>query len=296
MKAIIPGFVISLLLTCHAGITQTITLTFSGLSNGQGVLVDKIKVENLDKVCDTTLFYPDSRLVLQVLDVEQLNRHPGGLIANPSIIRIEDTPQGKMGYTFDFSMGAPCPGIPTVTYGGQTYHTVLIGTQCWFRENLNIGTRINGSQDQTNNGIIEKYCFDDNEANCNTYGGLYQWYEMMQYVTTAGIQGICPSGWHIPTDAELKTVIDLLGGGDVAGGKMKTTGDAATNESGFSAVPAGSRNASGVFDYYSGWWSSTEYDTIMAGSILFDDSGIVFSVLGFSYYKNSGFSVRCLRD
>ena len=85
---------------------------------------------------------------------------------------------------------------------GQIYNTVQIGTQCWMAENMNIGTRINGSGDQTNNGTIEKYCYDDNEANCDTNGGLYQWNEMMQYTTMEGAQGICPAGWHIATDAE----------------------------------------------------------------------------------------------
>ena len=433
MKAIITGFVISLLLTCHAGITQTITLTFSGLSNGQVVPVDKIKVENLDKGCDTTLFYPDSMLVLQVVGVEQLNWHPGGLMVYPnspnpvtestrikiynpvsqnisvvasdisskpecfleehlergyhyfdftpghggaciisvsatglsqsikvtSVVQqahgkpglryagitagennmksamaggftfspgdhlrftgyrdisttvIEDTPQGNMAYTFDFSsMGAPCPGIPTVTYGGQTYHTVLIGAQCWFRENLNIGTRIEGSLGQTNNGIIEKYCYINDEANCAIYGGLYQWNEMMQYVTTAGVKGICPSGWHVPTDAEWTTVTDFLGGWDVAGGKMKTTGtyeagtglwydpnDGATNESGFSAVPSGLSDANGTFfglGGYGFWWSSSESGTSDAWnrSMLHD----IGSVDRGSNNKSNGFSVHCLRD
>jgi len=78
--------------------------------------------------------------------------------------------------------GLPCPGMPTVVYGGQTYNTVQIGTQCWLKENLNIGTKIPGTQNQANNGTIEKYCYNNDEANCAIYGGLYQWNEMMQYV------------------------------------------------------------------------------------------------------------------
>jgi hypothetical protein len=77
----------------------------------------------------------------------------------------------------------PCDGISSILYSGQIYNTVAIGYQCWLKENLNIGTRINGSQNQTDNGIIEKYCYDDNESNCDEYGGLYQWDEMMQYTT-----------------------------------------------------------------------------------------------------------------
>jgi uncharacterized protein (TIGR02145 family) len=102
----------------------------------------------------------------------------------------------------DTVYGMPCPGIPTIEYEGQVYNTVQIASQCWLRENLNIGTRIDGIIDQTDNQIIEKYCYDDNEDNCNIYGGLYQWNEMMQYDTIEGIQGICPDGWHLPTDNE----------------------------------------------------------------------------------------------
>ena len=60
--------------------------------------------------------------------------------------------------------GLPCPGISSVTYGGKTYNTVQIGNQCWFRENLNIGTKIDGVQEQTNNGAVEKYCYNDLES------------------------------------------------------------------------------------------------------------------------------------
>jgi len=89
---------------------------------------------------------------------------------------------------------------------GEYYATVQIGTQCWMAENLNVGTRINGVVSQTNNGIIEKHCYNDNETNCATYGGMYQWDETMQYSTVSGIQGICPTGWHIPAHDEFTTL------------------------------------------------------------------------------------------
>ena len=66
-------------------------------------------------------------------------------------------------------------------------------------------------QEMTNNGIIEKYCYDNDPVNCATYGGLYQWDEMMQYTTQQGTQGICPAGWHLPTDAEWTILTDFLG-------------------------------------------------------------------------------------
>ncbi len=86
----------------------------------------------------------------------------------------------------------------------QTYPTVLIGTQCWMAKNINVGTRIDGTVNMSNTGTLEKYCTGNLESNCDVYGGLYQWNEMMQYVTTPGVQGICTPGWHIPTDNEVK--------------------------------------------------------------------------------------------
>ena len=105
-----------------------------------------------------------------------------------------------------FNTGIPCPGEPTVLYEGIIYNTVLIGTQCWLRENLNVGIRIDGIQNASDNGVIEKYCYDDNPTNCTTYGGLYQWNEAMQYVSTEGTQGICPPGWHIPRLSEFQNI------------------------------------------------------------------------------------------
>jgi len=193
---------------------------------------------------------------------------------------------------------------------GKSYNTVLIGSQCWMAQNLNIGTKIPGVQNQNNNQIIEKYCYNDDENNCNVYGGLYQWNEMMQYITTQGVQGICPTGWHIPTDDEWITVKTFLGGESVAGGKMKSTGTieagtglwyspntGATNESGFTAVPVGFRFSSGTFDFigYDGfWWSSSEVNSSIAWSSYLDYN---FSYLFSSYDgKEYGLSVRCLRD
>jgi len=220
-----------------------------------------------------------------------------------------DKPTGNQTYTFQYgSGGIPCPGMPTVTYGGQVYNTVLIGTQCWLKENMNIGTRIIGSEEQTNNGMIEKYCNNDDDAKCAVYGGLYQWDEMMQYLTQQGIQGICPSadGWHIPSDAEWTALTDYLDVESGAGGKMKEAGYAhwaspntgATNESGFTALPGGYRHANGDFynlAFKGLFWSSTEFFSDYAWSrILYYDSASVSSSFDSSKYR--GYSVRCLRD
>lgn len=182
---------------------------------------------------------------------------------------------------------------------------------------MNVGTRITVTENQTNNGIIEKYCYKDTVSYCDVYGGLYQWAEVVQYLNgatntsswdpfpTGNIQGVCPEGWHIPTDTEWLTLTTFLGGTDLAGGKMKEAGfthwttpnTGATNESGFTALPGGYRHTSGMsyqlfnLDYNwssteaasdSGWVRNLEYNTSKANRN--------------SNNKSWGFSVRCIND
>lgn len=198
------------------------------------------------------------------------------------------------------NLGESCPGIPNVSYGGKTYNTVLIGDQCWLRENLDIGTRINGSQNQTDNSIIEKYCYDDDPANCDTYGGLYQWKEAMQYSTTEGARGICPPGWHIPTMGEIETLaITLVGDGNALKAIGEGTGEGAgTNTTGFSALLAGDRSQFGDFENigFDGlFWCSSEYDAQSAGNFSLEyDSHWIF--IGENDLKDYGYSVRCIKD
>src|SRR5664280_354510 len=171
-----------------------------------------------------------------------------------------------------------CKGIPTVTYSGKTYNTIQIGAQCWLKENLDVGTMIDSLANSGNNGIIEKYCYNNNPANCTTYGGLYQWDEAMQYVTTQGTQGICPSGWHIPTYAEFTTLLTTVSGD---GNKLKAIGQgtgtgAGTNTSGFSALLAGYRSLDGSIGYlgsYTSFWSSTEIPALNASYMSLNGSG-----------------------
>lgn len=204
-----------------------------------------------------------------------------------------------------------CGDTLTDTRDSQQYPTVQIGTQCWMAKNLNIGVMVtdhytgNLHTHCSNNGIIEKYCYYNDPANCAIYGGLYDWNEMMGYTTTPGTQGICPTGWHIPTDAEWDTLTDYLGNGSVAGGMMKSTGTTywnlpntgATNSSGFTALGAGYRFNNGNFyflRYSANFWSSSEASST---------NGVRRS-LGYDYASvgrgpndsTIGFSARCLRN
>jgi uncharacterized protein (TIGR02145 family) len=237
-----------------------------------------------------------------------------GFAKNPLDINgsdvIDATPAGNEDYVFEIIEGIPCPGTPSISYEGQTYNTVQIGTQCWFKENLNVGTMIPGSQVMANNNILEKCCYEDDPTNCATYGGLYQWNEMMQYATQVGTQGICPAGWHIPTEAEWTILTAFLGYQWVAGGKMKSTGTiesetglwyfpntGATNSSGFTGFPGGNRNYDGIF-YNIGiagyWWSSSELTMSIASTLqLSYGYGGVNHNMG---DKDYGFIVRCLQD
>ncbi|MBK7377536.1 MAG: T9SS type A sorting domain-containing protein [Ignavibacteriales bacterium] len=191
-----------------------------------------------------------------------------------------------------------CPGTRTVTYEGKKYNTVQIGDQCWLRENLDVGTRIDGVAEQTDNGVIEKYCYDDNPANCTNYGALYEWYEAMQYVTNEGAKGICPEGWHLPTYAEFEILKTEVGGD---GNALKeigqgTGGGAGTNSSGFSALLAGFRNYSGFFHNlgdYADIWSSTEYFGYAYDLILYYNVSNIFLA---NNHQDHAFSVRCMKD
>lgn len=215
------------------------------------------------------------------------------------------------------------PAIPFVcgtqlvdTRDGKSYSTTLIGTQCWFTQNLNVGARINGTVDQSNNSIIEKYCYLDLESNCNNYGGLYQWAETVQYlngtsnttswnpVPSGNVTGLCPPGWHVPSDAEVTTLTTLLGGETVAGGKMKEVGTShwaspntgASNSSGFTALGSGYRFSDGTYINltYGGpfWTASSEFPTTNAWyRYLFFASASLSITNG---PKVAGYSVRCL--
>lgn len=204
-----------------------------------------------------------------------------------------------------------CGGILTDSRDGQQYPTVQIGTQCWMARNLNIGIKANsistGSyhSNVTNNGIIEKYCYNNDAANCAIYGGLYDWNEMMNYTNSPGSQGICPADWHLPSDEEWNTLTDYLGGASIAGGKIKETGynhwntpnTGATNSTGFTTLGAGGRYGGGEFNHlknHGNFWTSSGYSSVggIGRGLTYNYAGVYVT----NYNKTVGFSVRCLKD
>jgi uncharacterized protein (TIGR02145 family) len=228
---------------------------------------------------------------------------------------ILDAPLTNETYTFQFATNVPCPGTPTVTYEGQVYNTVQIFSQCWLKENLNVGTMISGTQNMSNNSVIEKYCYNNELDSCTKYGGLYQWNEMMQYTLQQGAQGICPSGWHLPTDEEwmvLEGAVDSQfgigdsewdmsnGRGFDAGTNLKSisgwyNGGNGTDLFGFSGLPGGIRIYDSDFlyiDSHGDWWTSTEFYAAWRRYL----SYYLPEVDRYSVFEDCGLSVRCLRD
>lgn len=209
------------------------------------------------------------------------------------------------------------------------YSWVQIGSQTWMAENLKYLPSVVGPGTGSNS---EAYCYvygyDGTSIsaakateNYATYGVLYNWTAAMNGAESSdanpsGVQGICPDGWHLPSDAEWKQLEMYLGmsetdvnstgwRGTVEGGKLKEAGTThwadpnagANNESGFTALPGGYRNSYGGFDnisYDGRWWSSTEGGTSNAWYryVNYDNSNVYRG----SNYKSMGFSVRCLRD
>lgn len=214
-----------------------------------------------------------------------------------------------------FSMADPSrsqnsfvPGDPlTDPRDGKTYNTVLIGDQCWMAENLNFGVQVDNFQ-QTDNGLPEKTCYDNDSLQCRILGGLYTWQEAMQGSDTPGARGICPPGWHLPTLEEWRA-LDIFLGHDSTGQKLKASPDDdpswdGTNATGFNAVASGVgyRDRFGRKGHWAVFWTSTPHDSLRAWSAQLD--GFWYPeppkyptlYLGSYFLKTNGFCVRCIRD
>ena len=193
-----------------------------------------------------------------------------------------------------------------VVFDGYTYDLVAIGDQCWFAENLRTEHYANGdaipgelsnseweNADDTNLGAQAIYSND--ASNLADYGRLYNWYAVDD------ARGLCPSGWHVPTDGEYTELTDFLGGSSIAGTQIKSSPSDnpawdGTNTSGFSGLAGGYRNLNGGFNNggYSGcFWSASAYGTDAWFRLLLGGNT---EVLRYNSYLRSGFSVRCVRD
>jgi uncharacterized protein (TIGR02145 family) len=190
---------------------------------------------------------------------------------------------------------------------GNIYKTIGIGAQIWMAENLR-STRLNDNTEILNltdsldwiNFLLPGYCWYNNDTTLKIpYGALYNW-----HAVNSG--KLCPTGWHIPTEAEWRVLIDRLGGKQVAGGKLKVIGTdywnspnrGATNSSKFNAVPSGCNFYSHFWNLgkWCHWWSITQKDTVWVTTVdlLYKSPGVLIGPGGRTFF--CGMSVRCIKD
>ncbi|MDR0516051.1 MAG: hypothetical protein LBH25_03305 [Fibromonadaceae bacterium] len=202
-----------------------------------------------------------------------------------------------------------------VTYEGETYQTVVIGSQTWFARNLNYIPSTGNSS-----------CYNNQPTNCDIYGRLYDWATAMNVSSNCNNfssctvyskhRGICPSGWHIPSNAEWETLLRYVDGGSgtssngyynspTAGKDLKTTSGwndyqgssgNGTNKYGFSALPGGYLSSDNIFSGAGNigrWWSATQNDYIaVSRSVSYDKENANWGY----FYKNAPCYVRCIKD
>lgn len=210
--------------------------------------------------------------------------------------------------------------IKCIDHDGRSYPTVRItvskkksylsggDTLIFMSENLKVGTQVTPSHGQLNNDTIEKYCYDNDTNNCNIYGGLYTWDEMMQYTTTQGVKGICPDNWHLPTITDWHNLVDYYGGDSIAGGSMKEVGtshwqspNVATDSTGFTALPGGGYQIpQSMFTSLHTdctFWSSTQYGPSGPDYAKFLDFEYIDGISWFNNdFKVNSYSVRCVHN
>ena len=202
------------------------------------------------------------------------------------------------------SGGFTCGNDLTDQRDGQVYKTIQLGSQCWMAENLNIGSQVNGEIIPSDNGIIEKYCYQNSATSCEQYGGLYPWNELMGYSSAEGTQGICPDGWHIPSDQEVQDLEIFLGmsatdaaRSNVWRGSNQGLQLGAGGSSGFEVLYGGRRVTGGMFtaaEQYAYFWTSTASGDAAWRRCLRPNDGTIGRYDSFP--KDYGMSVRCLKD
>jgi uncharacterized protein (TIGR02145 family) len=307
-----PGNLATLTTTAVSAIAETTAISGGNITNNGGTLITQ------RGICFSTSPSPTTAntTIISGSGTGSFTSNLTSLIANTTYyVRAYATNSAGTAYgnEVSFTTTAGGGGIVTnpgagVTFDGYTYSSIVLGNgQEWMAENLRTTAYANGDPipNVTDNTIWQNlttgawaHYNNDNQYD-NPYGKLYNWY------TVADPRNVCPTGWHVPSDAEWTVLSDYLGGEAVAGGKMKSTGTAywsgsntaATNESGFSGLPGGFRDDGGAFGNvggFGGWWSSTEGGTDYAWDRVLDYSAGDVN-RGYDY-KANGFSVRCLRD
>jgi uncharacterized protein (TIGR02145 family) len=195
-----------------------------------------------------------------------------------------------------------CPGIIKDVRDNSTYTTFLTGsgatTRCWMEENLNYGTALLNTQSdpQRDNCIVEKYCANNQAVQCAVSGGFYQWDELLQYTNVEGSQGICPPGWHVPSEQDWEDLLNDNQGASLAGDLLKNP--IAAN--GFHGMMSGMQYLDQQWSFDTGitrgsmFWTSTSTNSFSAIA-----RGINSTNQSVSFYVSSranAFNVRCVKD
>jgi len=188
------------------------------------------------------------------------------------------------------------PNVTTFTDSrdSKTYKKVTIGTQTWMGENLNYNA-------------IGSVCYDNADSNCVNFGRLYNWSTAMNGTSSSstspsGVRGVCPAGWHIPSDAEWGTLVNYVDSA-TSGTKLKFSSgwynSNGTDDYGFSALPGGDGNGNGLYGtagYGGNWWSATEYNSAsyaLTRRMYWEYEYVHRQTFG---GKTDLFSVRCVAD
>ena len=253
----------------------------------------------------------------------------GGMVEGQHVTQVQNASETIV-LMFDSvrTDGLPCSGTPTITdIDGNVYNTVMIGTQCWMKENLRTthyadNTPIPAGEAYS---LTEPYRYAPNndEVNVAAYGYLYNWPAVMHgaassNVNPSGVQGICPTGWHVPSNEEWVQLADYVSsrsgyvcgddngniakalsaatGWDEINGECRVGNDQSSNNAtGFSAVPAGIYNGDYIsFGGSAFFWSATVVD--LNSAYCRNLAYTTYRLLYDDQYKGRGFSVRCLRD
>ena len=218
-----------------------------------------------------------------------------GDLSSSSIPSSSSVMPSSSSVTKDWFNAAISYGSLTDTRDNQTYKTVVIGAQTWMAENLNY-TPSSGNS----------WCYNNLASNCATYGRLYDWTTVMagsasSDATPSGVQGICPSGWHVPSDAEWTVLTNFVGGERTAGTQLKANSslwstNTGTDDYGFSALPSGDyiRSDFDNLGYSGRWWSATVYLSLNAYTRHMDfyNADVDSDYNG----KTNGFSLRCVKN
>ncbi|MBS1537666.1 MAG: T9SS type A sorting domain-containing protein [Bacteroidetes bacterium] len=235
---------------------------------------------------------------------------------DPSVVKLSDNSFMAIyvGEPYKTTTNFNCGDTLIDIRDGKRYATVLIGKDCWMKQNLNFGQFVQSNSSTTlhsdmfDNGIPEKYAMNNDIAYLPVYGGLYEWNELMNYTKINGAQGLCPAGWHVSTDVEWQNLISISGGkllnssSGYGGNALKNNGEGfdagvGTNKVGFSAKHSGDRDAFGIFyglTLRSIFWTSTQVNQVEAYhyTLWANNDTIQRLTLG----SNTGFACRCVKN